>query len=151
MHAVVFSPDGQRLATASADGTAKIWDATTGKELLTLSGHTGLLFNVAFSPDGKSVATTSADRTAKVWDVSTGSNRRQQPLTLYNLHSFSVTGVSFSPDGKRLAISNTAGEARIYALPIEDIVAIAKSRVTRTLTPDECRKYLHAEQCPSEP
>jgi WD40 repeat protein len=119
--------------------------------LLTLSGHTGLLYGVAFSPDGRRVATTSADRTAKVWDVSIGSTRSEQPLTLYNLHSFSVTGVSFSPDGKRLATSNTEGEARIYALPIEDIVAIAKSRVTRALTTDECRKYLHVEQCPSQP
>ena len=40
------------------------------------------------------------------------------------------------------------GTARVYALPLEDIIAIAKSRVTRALTKDECQKFLHVEQCP---
>ena len=66
-------------------------------------------------------------------------------------HDSGVTGVAFSPDGKRLAASSNDGTVRIYALPLEDILAMAKSRVTRTLTTDECRKYLHVEQCPSTP
>src|SRR5262249_58649790 len=46
---VVFSPDGARIATASADGTVKIWNAESGRELLTLKGHTGAIQAVAFS------------------------------------------------------------------------------------------------------
>jgi WD40 repeat protein len=59
-----------------------------------------------------------------------------------------VTSVAFSPDGKRLAASSADGTVRIYALPLDDIIAIAKSRVTRALTTDECRKYLHVDKCP---
>jgi WD40 repeat protein len=58
-----------------------------------------------------------------------------------------VTSVAFSPDGKRLAASSADRTVRIYALPLDDIIAIAKSRVTRALTTDECRKYLHVEKC----
>ena len=69
---VAFSPDGKRLATASADQTAKVWDAESGKELLTLRGHSDTVNGVAFSPDGKRLATASDDQTAKVWDAESG-------------------------------------------------------------------------------
>ena len=56
-----------RLVTASFDGTSKIWDAGTGKELRTLSGHSGLVFSAAFSPDGQRIVTASYDEPARVW------------------------------------------------------------------------------------
>ena len=56
---MAFSPDGQRLASASHDGTVKVWDAATGQETLTLKGHTGVVSSVAFSPDGKRLASAS--------------------------------------------------------------------------------------------
>ncbi|HLZ31917.1 MAG TPA: BTAD domain-containing putative transcriptional regulator [Chloroflexota bacterium] len=70
--AVVFSPDGHRLATASQDGTARVWDAMSGQQQLTLRGHTGAVNAVAFSPDGRLIATAGDDRTARVWDASSG-------------------------------------------------------------------------------
>lgn len=140
---VVFSPDGTRLATASFDGTAKVWDANTGKELFTLSGHSGTLFDVRFSRDGRYLATVSVDKTAKVWDALTG----KEILTLYA--PASLTGVAFSPDGSQLAVGSRDGTTRIYLLRLEDLVTLAKSRLTRTLTIDECQTYLHAAQCPA--
>ena len=64
---MAFSPDGKRLATASYDHTAKVWDAESGKELLTLRGHSDNVYGVAFSPDGKRLATASGDGTVQVY------------------------------------------------------------------------------------
>jgi WD40 repeat protein len=60
----VFSPDGTTVLTASADGTARLWDVVTGKELLRLEGHTEAVNRAAFSPDGKYIVTASWDGTA---------------------------------------------------------------------------------------
>ncbi len=146
--AVAYSPDGRWIATASNDGTAKVWDATTGKELFTLPSQTGVIDDVAFSPDGRRLATSGTEGVAKVWDVSSEGVPSQQPLTLYAPGI--PVGAVWGPDGKRLAVASYDGTARVYALPLEDILAIAKSRVTRSLTADECQKYLHMEQCPAD-
>jgi WD40 repeat protein len=63
---VAFSPDGKRLATASADNTAKVWDAQTGQELLSL--HTHWPSRVVFGPDGKRLASTG-DGSVTIWDA----------------------------------------------------------------------------------
>ena len=69
---MAFSPDGQRLASASDDQTVKIWDSATGKELFSLKGHAGGVRSVAFSPDGQRLASASLDQTVKIWDSATG-------------------------------------------------------------------------------
>ncbi|MBI5032479.1 MAG: helix-turn-helix domain-containing protein [Chloroflexi bacterium] len=147
VYAVAFSPDGARIATGSQDATAKVWNAATGQLLFTLSGHTGQLNGVTFSRDGTKLATGGNDGTAKVWNVAPGSTGSQQPLTLYNFGR-GFQSLTFSPDGRRLLIGDEEGILRIFALPVEDIIAIAKTRVTRALTTDECQKFLHVDKCP---
>ncbi|HJN25749.1 MAG TPA: hypothetical protein QGG18_08690, partial [Rhodospirillales bacterium] len=71
MH-VSWSPDGTRIATASYDNTARIWDVDGGKPLATMSGHTGTVMHVSWSPDGTRIATASSDATARIWDVDGG-------------------------------------------------------------------------------
>jgi hypothetical protein len=69
VHGVAFSPDGKRIATAGADGVARVWDAETGQGWITLTGHQGPIYQVVFSPDGERLATTSGDGTARVWPL----------------------------------------------------------------------------------
>ena len=143
--AVAYSPDGKMVATSGLSGISKVWDASTGRKLFTLKGHNGWVNAVTFSADEKMVATAATDGTARVWDATTGENLLTLPVD-----SESVGGVSFSPDGKRLAVGGYSG-IYIFALPIDDVVALAKSRITRSLTTEECQQYLHVKQCPAEP
>ena len=95
---VAWSPDGKRLATGSWNQTPKVWDAETGKELLTLSGVSVRVWSLAWSLDGQRLA-AGEDNTAKVWDAETG----KELLTLSVGGSVSV---AWSPDGKRLATAS---------------------------------------------
>jgi WD40 repeat protein len=140
---VEFSPDGTRLITSGSDGTARIWDSETGKLLRTLTGHTSTIVNARFSPDGTRIATAGKDGTTRLWDAATGKE-------LLALESVSTNDVRFTPDGKHLVIGH-AIKIQVVALTIDELVQIARSRLTRSLTIEECQKYLHVEQCPSEP
>ena len=64
-----FSPDGSRIVTASGDGTARIWDAATGKEIVVLRSHDAAVTSAAFSSDGSRIVTASDDKTARIWDA----------------------------------------------------------------------------------
>jgi WD40 repeat protein len=112
VYSVAFSPDGTGLASASADGTVKLWDAATGQEIRTLRAHLepgelSRCTSAAFSPDGTRLASASTDGTVKVWDATTG----QQTLTLAG-HTAFCFSVTFSPDGTRLA-SSAAGDETV--------------------------------------
>lgn len=100
---------GHRLATGNGDHTAKVWDAETGRELSTLTGHSDSVLCVAWSPDGKRLVTGSDDKTAKVWDVETG----KELLTLSG-HSDSLVSVAWSPDGKWLASGSNDETAKVW-------------------------------------
>jgi WD40 repeat protein len=69
---VAFLPDGLRVLTGSQDNTAKLWDAVTGKEILTLKGHSQEVTCVTTSTNGRYVLTGSRDGTAIVWLASAG-------------------------------------------------------------------------------
>jgi eukaryotic-like serine/threonine-protein kinase len=68
---IAFSPDGKRIVTSSLGRTVKVWETATGRELLTLRGHTGHVYSVAISSDGQKIITGSADQTARIWQAAT--------------------------------------------------------------------------------
>jgi len=63
-------------------------------------------------------------------------------------HQSLVVRLAFSPDGRTLATASLDGTARVYVVPPEDLLALARSRLTRPLNLEECQKYLHQEMCP---
>jgi WD40 repeat protein len=140
---VAFGPDG-KVVTASFDGTAKIWDLESRRELATLRGHSGPILGVAVSPDGALVATGSLDGTAKLWDLAIG----REVLTLFG-HDLVVNTVTFSPDGRFLATVSGDGTVALHLLPIDELRDLARERVTRSFSDEECRQYLHVGKCPA--
>jgi WD40 repeat protein len=86
----------------------------------------------------------------KLWQLPETGDQLAPPLTLYG-HTGEVYSLAFSPDGTRLATAGASPIVRTYPLDIEDLIARAKSRLTRGLTEQECQQYLHVDACPAEP
>lgn len=105
-----YSSDGRLIATASADGTARLWDATHGQPVTSSLTHDAEVHWVEFSRNGQRVVTAAADRNVKVWDTIDGRLRR----TLVS-HDSTVIRAHFSPDGQRIAAVTERGAIRIYA------------------------------------
>jgi WD40 repeat protein len=115
---VSLSADGSRFVAARYDKydkkVAKVGDARTGAEELSLTGHTDRIISASFSPDGSRIATASVDGRLKVWDPTTGT----EFLSLKG-HNGVEWAASFSPDGLRIGTSTRDGTAKVWdATPI---------------------------------
>lgn len=107
INSISFSPDGQIIATASRDGSAKLW-SSRGELLSELAGHTDEVWDVEFSSDGKTIATASRDSIVRLWE---------RDGTLINEligHTDGILGIAFSPDGKTIASSGYDQTVRLW-------------------------------------
>ncbi|MDQ2097059.1 MAG: NACHT domain-containing protein [Tychonema bourrellyi B0820] len=109
VRSVTFSPDGKLLATGDSDGVVRLWEASSGREILTCKGHTNVVESVAFSPDGEILASGSYDQIIKLWDVKTG-----ECLKVLQGHTESVMSVTFNPDGNILASGSFDRTIRLW-------------------------------------
>ena len=100
VNSVVFSPDGNMIASGSGNGTIRLWNANTGEFIKYLEGHTKSVNSVEFSPNGKMLISAGAEGVC-LWDVNTGEY----------IDEFKIPAVSaaFSPDGKTCAIGSEMG------------------------------------------
>lgn len=127
---VVFSPTGSRVATASLDGTARLWNLH-GQQVKTFDGHGHPVFDVVFSPDGRRVVTASSDGTAGIWSTS-----GERLLTLIG-HTAGVRSVACSPDGTRIATTSDDGTARIWDADTgAELAILVHAEETAVLLPD---------------
>jgi WD40 repeat protein len=110
VNGVRFSPDGARVASASSDHTARVFDAASGACLALLEGHRDDVNGVAWSPDGRRIATASFDGTARIHDATTGAL-----LAVCAGHAGDVNGVAWSPDGRLLATASDDRTVRLFA------------------------------------
>ena len=139
---LAVDPTGSRIIFArELTGSAEIWDVESGDRVRTVRGA-GTAYGVEYSADGSRVALSGADGTIRVFDSGTG----RLELILRG-HDRAITSASFSPGGRRLASLDEGGEVRVWALGVNELVDIARRRVTRPLDDDECRQYLRQERC----
>ena len=135
---LAFDGAGERLAIGFFDGRVEIRDSSTGAVERSFRAGSVTVMNVVFSPNGTLLATSGEDATVRLFDAERGA----QLLALRG-HRFFVSGLDFSPDGQRLVSAAPDGVVRVWALDLDELIAIAKRNVTRGLSDGECRQYLH--------
>ena len=137
--AASFSPDGTRIVTASADKSARVWDAATGKELVALRGHASAVTAASFSPDGTRIVTAGFDDgTARVWDAANG-----KELAVLRGHMNAVTAASFSFGGTRIVTASNDCTARVWDAASGEELAVLRGHDSEvyaaSFSPDDTR------------
>lgn len=132
---VVYSPDGTMLASASADGSVKLWNSTTGKQIKTLTQNENGLTRVVFSPDGKILAFVSNNNTVRLWDVAIG-----KPTFTLTGHQSKVNNITYSPDGKTLATASNDNTIKLWDVATTKLISTLTGHTSKvnnvTYSPD---------------
>jgi serine/threonine protein kinase len=109
INAIVWSPDGTKIASASSGKTVQIWEVATGNKLLTYQAHTDAVLAVSWSPDGQWIVSGSKDETVKVWNTTTRNTRFSVKGHSNLIYTGVVYTVAWSPHGQHIASGDTDG------------------------------------------
>ena len=112
VHGAAFSPDGKTIVTGCEDGTARLWDAATGRAIGGPLIHRERVLSVAFRPDGKAVVTAGQDNMARLWDTASGS-----PLGPPLMHQALINCVVFRADGRAILTGSDDATAQRFGTP----------------------------------
>jgi WD40 repeat protein len=135
VYSIQFTRDGRRFLTASADQTARLWDAATGQPVGKPLAHGALVQVARFSPDEATILTGCADGTVRLWDAAT-----QEPLRPPLQLDGGFRDAAVSPDGQRFATVTPGGAFQIWATdthqPVGPAMALPLPGVQVLFTPD---------------
>lgn len=132
---VKFSTDGKRFAATGPDGSIRILEAATGKEVLAITMDQQVArpqraaWDVAYSPDGKRLCVAYGDDTVKLWDASEG--RAQEVL---RVAAEGMLTIAYSPDGKHLAGGDRRGTVKLWDAATGNEVAQLVGHLDRVAT-----------------
>ena len=118
---VSFSANGQILATGSYDGSARLWDVATGKEIYRLEDHGRVINSVSFSPNGQILATGANDGSVRLWDVATG-KEMARPKGRFG----TISSVAFSVDGSVLAAGSWDKTVQLWDMATGNVISLLK-------------------------
>jgi len=146
----VWNGDGSRILTVGCarkhtrgpclEGTARVWDAETGEELVTLLGHTDDVNQAVWNSDETRILTASRDGTARVWDARTG----EELITLLG-HTSRVVQAVWNADESRILTASADGTVRLWYTRMQDLLKVACQRASRNMTPEEWQRFMKHE------
>ena len=139
-----FTPDGKYLVGGSATGKVVVFDTATWKQTSSLVGHEGVIKDLEISPDGTKIASSDAFGLVRIWDLKTG-----EPLQAIPIGETQVQNVEFLDDRHLLVTPFEGPDMYVMTIDVDELLRIARSRLTRPLTEEECQTYLHVDVCPA--
>jgi WD40 repeat protein len=137
---IAFSPDGSLLAAGGSK--LEVFDTKSWTPLWEVDAHDGGVFHLDFSPDSRSIVTTGFDGFVRLWDARDGS--LLQGISMGEDYG---KAVAFTDD-RHVVVGTQNGLVAGLTFDVDELLRIGRSRVTRTLTDQECRTYLHLDGCP---
>jgi WD40 repeat protein/class 3 adenylate cyclase len=137
---IAFGPDGSLLAAGGA--RLAVFESSSWSVVWEVDAHDGGAFHLDFSPDGRTIVTTGSDGFLRLWDARDGSLLQVIPMG-----EDWAKAVAFTDD-RHVVVGTLSGLVAGLTFDVDELVQIGRSRVTRTLTDQECRTYLHLDTCP---
>ena len=122
VHGLDFSPDGERLVSASEDNVVRIWQVRSGEEVANLRGHTSYVLDCQFSPDGSQILSAGRDQQVKLWNPATYGESLALGRNEGAGHDDAVLAARFSVDGNRVVTASSDRSARLWDAKTQGLV-----------------------------